>query len=148
MNPKTIVLCADDFGLNPGVSQGILKLADSGRLSAVSCMVNMPAITVYAPELLALKKQPQIGLHFNLTEGTLLSIPGKSCFSLNELLFKTHLASIKLSFIAQEFTQQLEQFIQVMGRVPDFIDGHQHVHQFPRIRQVIMDLYERPRGED
>lgn len=139
---KTIVLCADDFGLNQGVSQGILKLARIGRLSAVSCMVNMPDFSVYAQELLALKNTVQIGLHFNLTEGTLLSIPGRPCFSLNELLIRTHLASIKLSFIAQEFKQQLEQFVQVMGCLPDFIDGHQHVHQFPRIRQVILDLYE------
>jgi predicted glycoside hydrolase/deacetylase ChbG (UPF0249 family) len=139
---KTIVLCADDFGLNSGVSQGILKLVRLKRLSAVSCMVNMPDFAVHAPELLALKKQVQIGLHFNLTEGNLLSIPGKPCFSLNELLIKTHLASIKLAFIAQEFKQQLEQFVQVMGCLPDFIDGHQHVHQFPRIRQVILDVYE------
>lgn len=139
---KTIVLCADDFGLNAGVSQGILKLVGMNRLSAVSCMVNMPDFLVHAPELLALQKTVQIGLHFNLTEGNLLSLPGKPCFSLNELLIKTHLASIKLAFIAQEFKQQLEQFVQVIGRFPDFIDGHQHVHQFPRIRQVILGLYE------
>ncbi|WP_058533654.1 ChbG/HpnK family deacetylase [Legionella saoudiensis] len=139
---KSIRLCADDFGLNSGVSQGILKLAQLGRLSAVSCMVNMPAFPSYAEELLALQGRVQIGLHFNLTEGCFLSMPNRPCFSLNELLIKTHLASIKLSFIAQEFKQQLAQFVQVMGRLPDFVDGHQHVHQFPRIRKVIVDLYE------
>ncbi|MFJ1269541.1 ChbG/HpnK family deacetylase [Legionella lytica] len=141
-NIKSIGLCADDFGLNPGISQGILKLAQMGRLSAVSCMVNMPSFPTYAQELLALQGLVQIGLHFNLTEGNFLSMPERPCFSLNELLIKTHLASIKLSFIAQEFKQQLAQFIQVMGRLPDFVDGHQHVHQFPRIRHVIVDLYE------
>lgn len=140
---KRIALCADDFGLNPGVSQGILKLARDRRLSAVSCMVNRPAFAVYAQELLHLKAQVQIGLHFNLTEGNLLSVPSQRCFSLGELLLKTHLASINLTFIAQEFTAQLEQFVHTMGVFPDFIDGHQHVHQFPRIRQVILDLYER-----
>jgi predicted glycoside hydrolase/deacetylase ChbG (UPF0249 family) len=139
---KTIILCADDFGLNSGVSQGILKLAGMSRLSAVSCMVNLPGFAEYAPQLLALKNKVQIGLHFNLTEGTFLSIPNTPCFSLNELLIKTHLASVKLAFIAQEFKQQLAQFIQIMGRLPDFIDGHQHVHQLPRIRTVILDLYE------
>lgn len=139
---KTVVLCADDFGLNTGVSQGILKLARMKRLSAVSCMVNMPGFITHAPELLALKEQVQVGLHFNLTEGTFLSLPDTPCFSLNELLIKTHLSSVKLAFIAQEFKQQLATFVQVMGCLPDFIDGHQHVHQFPRIRQVILDLYE------
>ncbi len=139
---KVFNLCADDFGLNPGVSQGILKLAQMKRLSAVSCMVNMPHFATYAGELHSLKDQIQIGLHFNLTEGNLLSFPEKPCFSLNELLIRSHLSSIKLSLVADEFNRQLERFVQVMGHMPDFIDGHQHVHQFPRIRQVILDLYE------
>lgn len=142
METKNIVLCADDFGLNQGVSQGILKLVALGRLSAVSCMVNMPNFRIHAPELLALKNQVKIGLHFNVTEGSFLSAPEKPCFSLNELLIKSHLGSIKPSLIAQEFKHQLEQFVQVFGIFPDFIDGHQHVHQFPGIRQVILGVYE------
>jgi len=142
METKNVELCADDFGLNPGVSQGILKLARMQRLSAVSCMVNMPDFIPHAQELLALKNQVKIGLHFNLTEGYLLSDSRKACFSLNELLIKTHLRSIKLSLIAQEFNQQLDQFVQIMGFFPDFIDGHQHIHQFPCIRTVVLDIYE------
>ncbi|KTD71276.1 ChbG/HpnK family deacetylase [Legionella tucsonensis] len=143
INSKTIVLCADDFGLDPGVSEGILKLAHMGRLSAVSCMVNMPGFILYAKELFHLKKSKpiKIGLHFNLTEGYLASIPEKSCFTLQELLIKTHMRSIKLSFIAKEFLAQLDRFTEIMQQLPDFIDGHQHVHQFPVIRNVILDLY-------
>ncbi|HHF7366861.1 TPA: ChbG/HpnK family deacetylase [Legionella bozemanae] len=142
-NSKNIILCADDFGLNSGISEGILKLACIGRLSAVSCMVNMPGFIPYAKELLVLKKNKpiKIGLHFNLTEGNLVSIPEESCFSLHELLIKTHMRSIKLSFIGKEFLAQLDQFTDIMEQLPDFIDGHQHVHQFPIIRNVILDLY-------
>jgi len=139
---KTIVLCADDFGLNSGVSQGILKLAAMGRLSAVSSMVNMPDFILHAAELSALKNKVQTGLHFNVTEGYFLSDSKRHCFSLSELLIKTHLSSLKLSLIGREFNAQFDKFVQVMGRLPDFIDGHQHVHQFPVIRQVILDFYE------
>ncbi|CAM2844202.1 cellobiose phosphorylase [Legionella steigerwaltii] len=144
IDSKTIVLCADDFGLDSGVSEGILKLVCMGRLSAVSCMVNMPGFISYAKELLSLKKSKhiKIGLHFNLTEGYLASTPEKLGFTLHELLIKTHMRSMKLSFIAKEFLAQLDQFINIMQQPPDFIDGHQHVHQFPVIRQVILDLYE------
>jgi len=146
---KNIVLCADDFGFNPGICKGILHLVRMRRLSAVSCMVNRHAFTLYAEELLALKNQVQIGLHFNLTEGNFVSISSKKCFNLNELLIKTHLRLIKPALIAKELHAQLDQFIQIMGCLPDFIDGHQHVHQFPSVRQVILDLYEqrlRPHG--
>jgi len=33
---------------------------------------------------------------------------------------------------------QWQRFVEVMGRAPDFIDGHQHVHQFPVIRDVLL----------
>lgn len=139
---KTIELCADDFGLSPGVSQGIIKLVRMQRLSAVSCMVNMPDFSLHAEDLLALQSKIQTGLHFNLTEGYFLSEPDKRCYGLNELLIKTHLRLIKSSFIAKEFNAQLDHYINIMGGLPDFIDGHQHVHQFPKIRQVILELYE------
>src|SRR5437870_2547143 len=133
------MLCADDFGLNGGISAGILKLVQKERLSAVSCMTNMPSFFSYAKELLPFRKQIKIGLHFNLTEGLLVSNPQKSCFSLNELLIKTYMRSIKLSFIAKEFLAQLDRFTEFMQGPPDFIDGHQHVHQFPGIQKVILD---------
>lgn len=137
-----LILCADDFGLSAGVSQGILKLVRKQRLSAVSCMTNMPDFVVSAPELLVSKNQVQIGLHFNLTEGVFLSDATRMCFNLNELLIKTHLRVLDKQFIAKEFNAQLDAFIQSMGCLPDFIDGHQHVHQFPGIRQVILACYE------
>lgn len=139
---KTIIVCADDFGLNPGVCQGILQLAHSQRLSAVSCLVNMADFSTHARELSDLKNQVLRGLHFNLTEGYLLSEPNILCFSLNELLIKTHAGLIKSSFLAKEFNAQLDRYINEMGSVPDFIDGHQHIHQFPKIRTIILGLYE------
>jgi predicted glycoside hydrolase/deacetylase ChbG (UPF0249 family) len=139
---KTIVLCADDFGINPGVSEGILKLVRIQRLSAVSCMTNSPDFDFHVNELCALKDKVQTGLHFNLTEGFLLSEPPQPCLGLNELLIKSHLRLLKSSFIAREFNTQLDHYISKMGGVPDFIDGHQHVHQFPVVRQEILKIYE------
>ena len=49
--PRRIVLCADDFGMEPSVNEGILRLAAAGRLTAVTCMVDMPAWRDGAPLL-------------------------------------------------------------------------------------------------
>ena len=35
---------------------------------------------------------------------------------------------------------QLDAFEQGLGRTPDFIDGHQHVHQLPVVRQVLLQV--------
>lgn len=134
------ILCADDFGLSPGICEGILKLAQEHRLSAVSCMVNMPYFEYYLPDLLKLKDKIAIGLHFNLTEGFLLSQPNKPCFTLPELLFKTHIHVLSNSLIKEELLIQLERFVDNVGSVPNFIDGHQHVHQFPQVRAILIEL--------
>lgn len=139
---KNIFLCADDFGLNHGITQGILKMARLQRLSAVSCIVNASSFDVDAPDLLALKNGVRTGLHFNLTEGYFLSHPDKLCFGLRELLIRSHLGILNSRLISDELNTQLDHFIKVMGKLPDFIDGHQHIHQFPGIRRIIIDMYE------
>ncbi|KGP63340.1 cellobiose phosphorylase [Legionella norrlandica] len=139
---KNVFLCADDFGLNNGITLGILKLARLQRLSAVSCIVNAKAFHTHAKELLSLKSQLQTGLHFNLTEGHLLSTSNKLCFGLKELLMKSQLRILNTKLISDEFHAQLDHYVAVMGELPDFIDGHQHIHQFPVIRQIILDIYQ------
>lgn len=139
---KTIALCADDFGLNHAVCRGVLQLVENHRLSGVSCMMNGPSIKLFAPKLRPYQNTVQIGLHFNLTEGHFLTYPQKKCFTLYELLFKSHFRLLNASFIANEFKAQLTQFIDLFGKNPDFIDGHQHVHQFPVIRNVVLNMFE------
>lgn len=141
MANKIITLCADDFGYTPGICEGILKLVQLQRLSAVSCMVNQPAFHHYAEELGQLSSQVRVGLHLTLTEGQLLSSPQRRGTSLWQWLLKTHLGLVSSTWIEQELNAQLDQFIQSMGCFPDFIDGHQHVHQLPVIRTLLLKLY-------
>jgi len=46
-----IVLCADDYGIAPGVGRAIRDLLDRGRLSATSCMVVSPDFAAEGPLL-------------------------------------------------------------------------------------------------
>lgn len=140
--PSNITLCADDFGLSKGISESIVLLAQKKRLNAVSCMVNGVAFKTHAAQLLSEKEHVQIGLHFHLTELPCLSTPQKSGFKLSTLLLLTHLRLISIAWLRQEFEAQLDLFIHIMGRMPDFIDGHQHVHQFPQVRQAMLLVYE------
>lgn len=138
---KKIILCADDFGENKSVSDGILDLLQQKRLSATSCMTNMPYWPTAAQQLKALNLNCQVGLHFNLTEGQPLS--GQPCFApLNTLILRSHLHALNRGWIAQELSQQIEAFKNHYGRLPDFIDGHQHVHHLPQIRKALLSVYE------
>src|ERR1700684_3515894 len=69
--PRRIWLCADDYGLSPGVDRAIRELIERGRLNATSVMVVGPAIG--RDEGSALKaggaRSPRcaVGLHATLT---------------------------------------------------------------------------------
>ena len=48
-----------------------------------------------------------------------------------------------LSRTLEQVETQIAAFAQAFGRPPDFIDGHQHVHLFPQIRDVVLDAAQR-----
>lgn len=144
-----VVLCADDFGLSDGVSRGIVELAEAGRLSATGAMTNMPGWRRAAPSLRALKGRIGIGLHLNLTTGSPLSrmdrlAPSGTFPPLKNLLPKALRRDLSAAEIREEIARQLDAFLEAHGEPPSFVDGHQHVHVLPVIRQALtQELKER-----
>lgn len=144
---KRIVLCADDYGQAPAISQGIVNLMKYGRLSATSCLVNSTYWLDHAKLLIPLKAL-SIGLHFNLTHGRPLSEAfaneyGESFPTLPFLLSRAVSRQLKKDVIAAEFEAQIDRFVDGLGELPSFVDGHQHVHQFPVIRDAFIRVYKR-----
>ncbi|NNM60006.1 MAG: ChbG/HpnK family deacetylase [Legionellales bacterium] len=145
---KSIILCADDFGLNEGINEGILGLVKQKRLSAVSCMMNIGKSQLAFSRLKPYEDSIDIGLHFNLTEGTALT--GVSSLtdetgklrSINQLLVRSTVRSIKQRHVEQELEAQLNQFEAAFGRLPDFIDGHQHIHHLPIVSDSLLHIYQ------
>lgn len=138
---KSIILCADDFAYNPAISRSILKLIKQERISATSCMANMPGWPAAAQELKAFDQKVDIGLHFNLTEGPSLS--GFSFMPLKRLLIFSNLRLLNQQKIYTELCAQLDEFKNQFGRLPDFIDGHQHIHQLPIVRDALLRAYKK-----
>src|ERR1700753_1826570 len=69
--PRRIWLCADDYGISPGVNRAIRDLIGQGRLNATSVMVVGPAIGRHEARGLqpvaAESRRCAIGLHVTLT---------------------------------------------------------------------------------
>lgn len=143
---RRIVLCADDYGQALAISHGILVLIQQQRLSATSCLVTFSHWEDHASWLLPLKDQIDIGLHFNLTEGMALSSAyqakyGAEFYSLSKLMLLAGLERLDQHVIAAELRAQISRFQSALGFLPRFLDGHQHVHQFPVIRQAVLTVY-------
>lgn len=143
---RTLAVCADDFGLAPGISAGIAKLAHGQRLTAISCVTNSPHWQASTALLRELPDSVDVGLHLNFTEGRPLSARLSRYWStlpsLPRLLVQSHLRLLPLSQVRNEVHAQLAAFNQALGKPPAFIDGHQHVHHLPGLRQIILDMVE------
>jgi predicted glycoside hydrolase/deacetylase ChbG (UPF0249 family) len=132
MSARRITLCADDFALDAVVSSSILELAARGRISAVSCFADAPLWVEAGSKLLRHRGHVLIGLHFNLTQ----------CFDeACTTLYKTILAAVTRRLdpmtVRLRLFRQIDRFTAVVGELPDFIDGHEHVHAFPVVADVV-----------
>jgi predicted glycoside hydrolase/deacetylase ChbG (UPF0249 family) len=143
---RILALCADDFGLAPGISAGIARLAHAQRLSAVSCITNSPHWEAAVALLKGLPATVEVGLHLNFTEGRPLSARLARRWprlpALPRLILQAHLRRLPISQVRNEVHAQLAAFNRALGRPPAFIDGHQHVHQLPGLRQIVLDMVE------
>jgi len=141
---KRIWLCADDYGISPGVNSAILDLIARGRLNATSVMMVTPAIGREAAARLkeTASESPRcaIGLHVTLTAPfrplTMHFRPLRDELFLpfGKLLRAGMLRRLDPEIIRAEVSMQLAAFHDLFGRAPDFVDGHQHVQLYPRVR--------------
>ncbi len=64
-------------------------------------------------------------------------------FFLTHAFLRAWSSSLNRELITQCIEEQWDLFVSVMGKHPDFIDGHQHIHQFPFIRDILLQLLKR-----
>ncbi len=145
---RRIWLCADDYGISPGVNRAIRYLIKRGRLNATSVMVVGPALD--RDEVAKLKdavaerhawgNRCEIGLHVTLTAPfrplTMHFRPadGGMFLPLPVMLQRGLTRRLDREIIQSEIAVQLATFKELFGRAPDFADGHQHTQLFPVVR--------------
>lgn len=142
------ILCADDYALTRGISDGILALAEAGRLSATSAMVNTPHWPAVAAAAVSLRDRFALGLHLTLTFGAPLGpmsrlAPAGELPPPDKIVARAVARLIDRDEIADEIERQLDRFEAVAGVPPDFVDGHHHVHALPGIRDALADVLSR-----
>jgi hypothetical protein len=147
-HPRRIWLCADDYGAAPGVSAAIRELISRGRINATSIMVAAPHFNseeaAALRKLNAREKRAALGLHVTLT-GPLQPLSEKFSplrhgrfLPLNAMLRLASARRLQPGPLADEIAAQLRRFVDVFGRPPDFLDGHQHIQLFPQVRDAFL----------
>jgi predicted glycoside hydrolase/deacetylase ChbG (UPF0249 family) len=143
-----VILCADDYALSLGVARAVGELSAARRLSATSVLVTAAHWPGLAPRLSVHRGHLAIGLHFNLTLGSPLGkmprlAPSGTLPSLAKLIGAALLGLIDRTEIRDELERQLDHFERGLSFPPDQVDGHQHVHVLPGIREVVLETLAR-----
>jgi predicted glycoside hydrolase/deacetylase ChbG (UPF0249 family) len=139
---RTIRICADDYGIAPGVNRAILDLLDAGRIDATSVMMPPESLDAAAIAALAAIKQRRptisVGLHLTLTAPFAAMTTGQAFKPLADMLIAALMRRLDRAALAAEVRAQLAAFRTAFGRPPDHVDGHQHVQLFPQVRDVVL----------
>ncbi|MEH2511937.1 putative glycoside hydrolase/deacetylase ChbG (UPF0249 family) [Nitrobacteraceae bacterium AZCC 1564] len=145
---RRIWLCADDYGMAPGVNRAIRELVKLKRINATSVMVVGPAID--RTEIDSLKQEladnPDcaLGLHATLTAPFhpltmhFQPLDGGRFLSLGHTLQAALLRRFDPEMVQAELLAQITVFKEFFGRAPDYVDGHQHVQLFPQVRDAFI----------
>ena len=148
---RRLWLCADDYGIAPGVNRAIRDLIARGRLSGTSVMVTAPGFSQAAAQALAgaAAGGAAIGLHFTLTapfrpaspyrplgrDGAFADLPRTFADGVCHRLDPAALAS--------EADSQFAAFEAAFRRPPDYVDGHQHVQVLPQVGDALLAVMTR-----
>ena len=128
---RTLVVNADDLGLSEGVNRGILHAHERGIVSSASLMVRAPAAAQAAEEL---RSRPHLGVGLHVDLGEWAHVDGE-WRTVYEVVDDGDAAGV-----AEEVVRQLERFRALLGREPDHLDSHQHVHQREPSRTALLAM--------
>lgn len=138
-----LIINADDFGVTPGVSAGILYAHQYGILTSTTAMVN----TEFSKQSLEeAKEYPNLGIGLHLVLDA-----GRPIFSSNSSLTdhtgyflrgKELMESVKKEDLKDELKAQLEILYKWYGDVTH-IDSHHHMHlHIPNALEAVLEVAE------
>jgi predicted glycoside hydrolase/deacetylase ChbG (UPF0249 family) len=137
MNPRRLIVTADDVGLHPGMTAGAIHAHRDGIVTACSLVANGAA---FDDAIARLRDVPslEVGVHLTLVEErplTAIRFPHKYTSFVPLYLARV----ISLSDIERELRAQLERVLATGLRVTH-LNGHQHLHLLPRIFRLVAQL--------
>lgn len=147
--PRLLIVNADDYGLTEQVSRGILRARREGIVTSTSALVLAPGFATSGKWLL---EEEGIGVGVHLaTVGedppllsasevpTLVDRRGRLPTNWRIFLARATAGRIDPADLAREFRAQLDA-VRELGIDVTHLDSHQHLHLWPLVREVVLDL--------
>ncbi len=139
---RRLILTADDFGLGPGVTAGIVRAMDRGLVGQASIMACHPGAAEHVRPW-AGRLAGRLGVHLQLTAGqpclkpaevpSLIGREGRFPRSWRQL------TRLDPKQVEREWRAQIER-VKSWGICPSHLDSHHHVHQRPDVFLIYCQL--------
>jgi chitin disaccharide deacetylase len=152
MEQRYLVVIADDYGIGPETSRGILELAERGVVTGTVLLVNSPhaadAVRAWRRSGLPL----EVGWHPNLVMDPPAAPPGRvrsllgpdGCLlPLGRFLTRLALQQIRPGDIERELSAQFDRFVELVGHAPTVVNSHQHTALFPPVGAILRRVLKR-----
>ncbi len=150
--PRYLLINADDFGIGPATTQGILQLAEKGLISSSVLMANSPHAENAIAAWNAAGRKLELGWHPALTIDapvlpasqvpSLVDTNGRF-FPLGKFLKKHFLHQINHDEVRAELSAQYERCCELLGSPPLVVNTHHHIQIFSPIGGILKDIVTR-----
>jgi hopanoid biosynthesis associated protein HpnK len=145
---KCLIICADDFGLDPAVNEAVEEAYRHGILTTASLMVGAPA----AEDAVArARRLPdfRVGLHLVLVDGfpvlpraeigSLVRADGKLDPNMTRAGLRFFFLPRARRQLATEIRAQFEAF-RATGLRLEHVNAHKHMHVHPTVARLIVEI--------
>jgi len=143
---RYLIINADDFGLTPGVTRGILEAHARGVVTSASAMPNMPGFSGAAHDA---SRYPGlgVGIHLTLTAGAPVLPPSEvaSLVDRTGAFFRRPARQCLFGGehdVHREWEAQVGVFL-ASGLKPTHLDSHHNVHLYPPYLDIACRLAKR-----
>jgi predicted glycoside hydrolase/deacetylase ChbG (UPF0249 family) len=146
---RQLLITADDFGIGPETTRGILEVARRGTVTSTVLLVNSPFAESSIREWDLAGRPVELGWHPCLTLDSPILSPNQvpslvgangRFHNLGQLMKRIALGRLDPAEVRAEFHAQLERFIELVGFSPVNVNAHHHIHVFRVVVESIMDV--------
>lgn len=132
MAVKRLIVTADDVGLHRGMTEGAIRAHGQGIVTACSVVANGRD---FDDAVARLRDVPslEVGVHLTLVEEVALTTGQAMPANWMRFVFAKH------DYVDTELRAQIEKVLD-SGLPVTHLNGHQHLHLFPRVFQLVLHL--------
>ena len=146
---RQLLVIADDIGIGPDTTAGILQLASQGIVTGSVLLVNSPHAADAVRQWRQQGSTLEIGWHPNLTLDAPLAPSAQvvsltredgTFWPLGDFLKRWFFGLFSAKEIEVELRLQLHRFTELVGHPPLFVNCHQHIGLFAPVSEILLRI--------